>query len=140
MKTIINYKNRKPILLTAIMITFGSLFVHANSVVKGKLTDKNNQSIPYATATIIDPETMQIIQGDMTDESGKFIMENIKPGTYILSLRSVGYEANETKLIEIRNNEMINTGKIVMTDAVINLNEIVITPMVDASPSISQLN
>lgn len=140
MKTINILKNKKGILAIGLMLTFGSLFVQANSVIKGKLIDKNNKVIPYATATIIDPATMQIVKGDMTDDNGDFIITNVQPGKYVLTIRSVGYETIETKTIEVNPEALINTGKIVMNDAVFSLNEIVVKPAQNATPAISLLN
>lgn len=140
MKTIIKFKTARTIILSAIMLMFGSLFVQAGSLIKGKITDKNNNPIPYATAILTNPVTMEIIQGDMTDESGRFIIENIKPGKYILSLRSVGYQTLESCILEIGDNEIITTAKVSLKEKISELGEIVVMPESDINGLISVIN
>lgn len=141
MKTINFNKTARIAFISAIILTVGSLFVQANTVIKGRILDENNQPIPYATATIIDPETNQIVEGDMTDENGRFFIENIKPGKYILSLRTVGFETNETKTVVVKKvDETVNAGKLYMNEAVIVLNELYVLPASATAKSTSQLN
>ena len=141
MKTINFNKTARIAFIAAITLTFGSLFVQANTVVKGKILDRNNKPVMYATATAIDPQTMQIVQGDMCDNNGIFVIENLKPGKYLITFRSVGFETEETRVIEVtETTEVLNAGKIYMSEAVIVLNEIQVVPAQPASKETSQLN
>lgn len=129
MKTIFNINFRRIALSMAIMLTVGSLFVKANTKIEGRIIDGDNCPLPYATATIINPDTHEIVEGDMTDENGKFIIENVKPGYYILSFRSIGYYTNEVRTVLIPENaEKLNAGKIVLNEVNVLLSEIEVLP------------
>lgn len=129
MKTIFNINFKRIALSMAIMLTVGSLFVKANTRIEGRLVDVNNCPLPYATATIINPDTREIVEGDMSDENGKFYLENVKPGLYILSFRSVGYITDETRSILIPESDVtINTGKVYMNEVSVLLSEVIVHP------------
>jgi len=129
MKTIFNINFKRIALSTAIMLTVGSLFVKANTRIEGKLVDVNNCPLPYATATIINPDTREIVEGDMSDENGKFYLENVKPGLYILSFRSVGFITDESRCILISDRDAnINIGKVFMNEVSVLLSEVVVQP------------
>lgn len=142
MKTIINSKIARIIIISVIILIYGALFAQANTTIKGQITDKNNQPVPYATATVINPQTMEIVEGDMADENGNFYIENVKPGTYILSFRMVGFNTNENQKVVVKTNtNLIDAGKIPLQESVIMLGEINVTPVNTATgKSISQLN
>ena len=111
------------------MLTFGSLFVKANTRIEGKIVDINNCPLPYATATIINPDTHEIVEGDMSDENGNFYLENVKPGLYILSFRSVGFFTDETRCVLISEKDaQMNTGKVYMNAVSVLLSEVEVHP------------
>ncbi|MDD3079858.1 MAG: carboxypeptidase-like regulatory domain-containing protein [Paludibacter sp.] len=129
MKTLIKYKKHRLFILFIIIINTGSFFAKANTTLIGRITDKNGNPIPYATATVIDPETRQITEGDMADLNGNFIIEKLKPGKYILSLRNVGYETNETRTIVIGKNDInIHLYNMVLNESIIQLSELNVLP------------
>ncbi len=93
-----NKTNRIAALAIMLCITF---WASASGIVKGQVMDQNNDPVGYATATLINPSTNEIVLGDMCDNNGEFIIENVKPGSYILSVRNVGFEKNETTEIVV---------------------------------------
>ncbi len=104
MKT--NKTNRIAALALMLGITF---FASASGIVKGQVMDQNNDPIVYATATLINPNTNEIVAGDMCDNNGEFIIENVTPGDYILSVRNVGFEKDETtELVVEHGNTMLD--------------------------------
>lgn len=130
MKTIININFKRIALSMAIMLTVGSLFVKANTRIEGKIVDENNSPLPYATATIINPDTHEIVDGDMSDENGKFTLENVKPGLYILSFRSVGFTTDESRCVLIPEKDAtLNTGKVYLNEISVLLTEVVVSPV-----------
>lgn len=100
MKTTKSLNNR--VLLISIFVFLGNTFyVNAASVITGHVFNEKKQPLNYATATILNPETMKIVEGDMCNENGEFIIEDVKPGNYILSIRMLGFEKNETIKLQI---------------------------------------
>ncbi|SHG91333.1 TonB-dependent receptor [Winogradskyella jejuensis] len=78
------------ILLTA--ISFGQ----DTGAVAGKLTDKdfNNEPLPFANILIKGTTT-----GTTSDIDGKYIIENLSPGTYTVIFSFVGYETIERQAV-----------------------------------------
>jgi hypothetical protein len=54
--------------------------------VSGQVSEKSGQSIPFATI-IIEKTDLSLI----SDENGKFIFKNVKPGKYNLKITAVGF-------------------------------------------------
>jgi len=119
----------KHIILLGLILSSTVLFASKNTttVITGKVIDSNNQALNYATATLLNPETMTIISGDMCDSNGNFIIENVKPGKYILSIRMVGYSKTEIKNIEITpKKNVVSFQSIAMTESVVPLDELLV--------------
>ncbi|MGC4038119.1 MAG: TonB-dependent receptor [Chitinophagaceae bacterium] len=84
----------------------------------GSVKDSKSISIPKASVYILNTT-----QGVFTDEQGRFHLDNLKPGKYILSVSAVGYSTF---------NEEINTAEkselsIVLKEADIHLDEVVVS-------------
>lgn len=111
--------------IVALAIMLGvTLFASASGVVKGQVIDENNVPVQYATATLIDVVTDRIVVGDMCDNNGDFIIENVQPGFYILSIRNVGFEKDETtEIVVVEENTMYDV-PVHLKEAVCNLPEL----------------
>lgn len=93
-------KQFRTLAILAIM-SFFSATIFANTTIRGRVLDSSNQPVEYATATILSPDSETIIEGDMCNDNGDFIIENVKPGEYILSVRQVGFDKDETRKIVV---------------------------------------
>ena len=62
------------------------------SQVTGKIVDKTNFALEYATAAIYNQETNELVTGVITDINGVFVFDNLKKGTYYLEASFIGYE------------------------------------------------
>lgn len=125
MKTTIKLQSVKVITLS-IFVMFNILsFSNATGSIVGKVFNNQNQPVENATATIISPESMTIVEGDMCDDEGNFVIENVEPGEYILSVRQVGYEKDETRKVRVdENNTFLNVNTVVLNETNILLKEI----------------
>ncbi len=127
MKTSNKLQTIKMMAFTAIIFVSIPNFVNANTTVKGQVLNNQNEPLEYATATLICPETKKIAEGDMCNAKGEFIIENVEPGDYILSVRKVGFEKDETKLISVtENTEVQEINKVVLNESNVMLDEIVV--------------
>lgn len=125
MKTNQKIQAHKIMGIIVLMILSVSNYVNANAIVKGRVTNLQDEPQEYATATLICPETMKIVEGDMCNNKGEFVIENVEPGEYILSVRKLGYEKEETKRVSISdNNEIQEINKVVLNESNILLNEV----------------
>lgn len=120
-----NLNQFKGMLLSAIILLCIPFFCNAHNFVKGHIYDSNNQPIQYATAVLLNPATNFIEAGDMCNENGEFVIENIEPGLYILSIQNMGFEKIESGIIVISSEYDLSSGiNFQLKEAVIELKEI----------------
>ncbi|HPG32333.1 MAG TPA: carboxypeptidase-like regulatory domain-containing protein, partial [Lentimicrobium sp.] len=102
-----------------------------SGVVKGRVIDTKNQPVAFATAALLTPQTTQIAKGVMCNEKGEFLIDKTEPGEYILSVRMLGFNANESEHIEITRSLNIIEKVIILTETVQQLQETVIAGKYD---------
>jgi iron complex outermembrane receptor protein len=73
----------------------------AFSQVTGKIVDKTNFALEYATAAIYNQETNELVTGVITDINGVFVFDNLKKGTYYLEASFIGYEVKTIQGIAV---------------------------------------
>ena len=79
-----NYSKKYVLLCAFLMMSFMA-FSQTGSI-KGKVSDETNQPLPGATVTV-DGTTI----GSTTDPNGNYAINNVKAGTYTLSVKFIGY-------------------------------------------------
>lgn len=128
MKTIVKFQISRVLLIAGFLFFCNSIFADASSIVTGRVMDSKKQPLNYATATLINPSTLEIVEGDMCDSKGEFKIENVKPGEYILSVRMLGYVKDESKTITVdSDSNPVVVKNIILKQAVQELNELVVT-------------
>ena len=114
------------ILLSGILLS-SSAFANEAGIVKGRVTDKKNHPVEYATASLKNLETLKTEDGAMCDKSGNFVIENVKPGIYALSISMIGYKKCDVRNITIDKNQKIVEETFVKKDSVQRLRALVVT-------------
>lgn len=128
MKTIEKFQISRVLLITGYLFLCNSFFMEASSVVRGQVTDNKKQPLNYATATLLNSKTMEIVDGDMCDKKGRFYIENVKPGEYILSVRMLGFAKDESEKVLIgSDSNFVKEKNIVLNESVQQLGEVVVT-------------
>jgi outer membrane receptor protein involved in Fe transport len=75
-----------------ILLLANALAVAAQGSVKGKIFDKTtNEALELVTVSVTAPPSQKIIKGSLTDNTGAFLIEDLKPGNYVLNVSYVGY-------------------------------------------------
>ncbi len=59
--------------------------------ITGKVLDPQNKPVGYATVVLTDTKTQKQVNGNITDEKGKFKLKDVPTGTYTLSISFLGY-------------------------------------------------
>lgn len=111
-----NY-SRKYVLLLAFLMTSVIAFAQTGSI-KGKVVDETNTSLPGASVSI-DGTTI----GSTTDVNGNYTITGLKPGSYALTAKFVGYVALK-KTVTV-NNSVVTVGFSLQPQNT-NLNEVVV--------------
>lgn len=64
-------------------------------ILKGQITDEHKESIPFANIALYQTnDTINVVKGSASDLSGKYSLQNINPGNYILKVSYIGYKLN----------------------------------------------
>ena len=124
---------RKVLLLTLIIcITTVKIFAQTTNVgsISGKIIDaQTNETIPYATAFLLDRKTKATIKIIQTDLDGAFTMTNVPNGVFTFKASYVGFQTMVRDSVSI--SDLVKTvafGNIKMKTAKGNLlNEVTVT-------------
>ncbi|MEZ2338500.1 TonB-dependent receptor [Mucilaginibacter sp. RCC_168] len=106
------------LLLLFILLITNQLFAQ-NGILKGRIT-ANNEPLSYASVSI-----KGLGRGASTNTKGYFEIKNIPPGTYGITITSIGYEA-DTIRITINNDEPV-IKNVTLKEKPSKLNEVVVT-------------
>lgn len=91
--------------------------------IKGRITN-GQQGLPSATVRLLDSDST-LVKGVVTDHSGEFILENIMPGSFLISASMVGYSTNFSTRISLENADII-LPEIILEEVATELNELVV--------------
>ncbi|MDP4238544.1 MAG: carboxypeptidase-like regulatory domain-containing protein [Bacteroidota bacterium] len=109
MKTMKNFQFKRVLVLSGMAFFSFLLYAEDSGVIKGRVTDDNNQPVEYATAVLKNSTTNKFVTGAVCNRNGEYIIENVEPGEYILSTDMIGYGKKETKelVIEKKQNQVV---------------------------------
>jgi len=79
--------------ITLLILFCGVLSISgfAQGKISGQIKDGKGQNIGFATLILQEKASQKVVQGNTSDEEGKFILANIPNGSYKLTARFVGY-------------------------------------------------
>jgi len=89
---------RNLLMLIACFLACGTSFAQKTAKLSGKVTDEKGESIAYAMVALLSYPDTNMVNNIQTDFEGNFLFENIKAGTYVLSVRMVGYQQQSLSL------------------------------------------
>jgi hypothetical protein len=89
-------------LIFTVFVLFSSISLYAqNTVIRGIVIDSSSKSpIPGVRAALLKDGESKPVAGGVSERSGIFFIKNVSPGTYTLSVQSIGY-AKYAKAISI---------------------------------------
>jgi outer membrane receptor protein involved in Fe transport len=107
------------ILLITVVISLISIKLQAQTPGTAKITAKvsdaaNNQTIPFATAVLLNRRTKVSVKVGQTDADGNLTMTNLPEGVFTFKISYVGYQTMVRDSIRIGANQQINIGSIKM--------------------------
>jgi len=98
---------RKPMLICLVLSLTVLLFSSAawsqatnTGTVVGVVTDQSNAVVPSATVTLTDPSTGSS-QTATTNENGRYIFLNLKPGAYSMQISKDGFSTAKVSQIQV---------------------------------------
>ncbi|WP_343530545.1 TonB-dependent receptor [Pedobacter sp.] len=125
---------KRKVLLLAAVICIATVKIYAQSGNTGKISGKivdaqTNETIPYASAILLDRKTKATVRIVQSDLDGNFAIPNLADGTYSFKASYVGYQTMVRDSISITGAlRSINLGTIKMKTGKGNiLNEVTVT-------------
>ena len=98
-----------------------------NGSVKGVAYDTLAQRpVPDATITVLAKKDSSLISFSMTDDAGRFYIDNIPPGDYRLLVTHVAYHNTNKEFKIDTDNKQVELGRVLMNDKAKVLQEVVI--------------
>lgn len=97
-----------------------SLYSQSYSI-SGEINSKDNEKISYANALLLRANDSTIVSGTISDDKGKFIINDVSKGVYILKATFLGYQ-DYVKSIDLKSD--INIGAIILKEALESLSEV----------------
>ncbi len=93
--------------------------------ITGKVLDPQKKAVAYATIVLIDTKTQKQVNGNITDEKGKFKLTGVKTGSYQLTVSFLGYLEKEIKEVNLTLEKPdFNAGTIVLEQDNVTLSEV----------------
>ena len=127
-------KMKCKVLLLVAVICMATVKIYAQTGNTGKISGKisdaqTNETIPFASALLLDRKTKANFKIVQSDIDGNFILSNLPNGVYIFKASYVGYQTMVRDSISITNSvKSVNLGNIKMKTGKGNiLNEVTVT-------------
>ncbi|MDQ1265291.1 MAG: hypothetical protein QG635_441 [Bacteroidota bacterium] len=124
---------RKIFLILLIIITYINYISYSQNTNAGKIEGRiiaagSGESMISASVAILKAIDSTAVTGDKTDKSGKFAINDIPYGIYLLKVSYLGYKTAYSRNIMIdKNNTHINMGDISLQQTAIDMSEIEVT-------------
>ncbi len=115
------------LILTLLFLSFHLFAQHTGSTITGNIIDKStSQNVEFATVQLLKLTDSSLLKTTVTDKKGKFILENIEAGSYLLRCSFIGYN-NSNLPITIINQPRINLANIEISSLTSNLKEVTVS-------------
>lgn len=121
------------IVASFILLLFISFQSYAQNVsVSGIIKDKTTLSaLPFVSVTIKAEKDSSLIVGTITNEEGRFILNNIKQGRYYIEVSYIGYITHKQPLFVGSLNSFLDAGTIALIEDTKILNAVEVTAKQD---------
>ena len=120
----------KKIITTLTCFVFSFVFFAAHAQVQpgkmaGTVLDESKKPIEAASVALLKLKDSSLIKSGVSDTTGKFVINNIAYGKYIIAISAVEHEKFISKAVEINsNNSSINLNNILLQSTTKNLQEV----------------
>lgn len=103
--------------------------MQSQSSVSGKVRDTLGTFISYQPIALLNAKDSTVYKGTVTDEAGKYLFENLKPGNYLLKAIAAGFKIKYSAPLILDSLSKVEVPDLQLTSTDINLNEVSVTVM-----------
>ena len=113
-----------------ILILTNAIFTYSqvkSVTLSGIITDRSSKAnLSYVNVVLKLEQDSSFVTGAVTDAEGRYTLNSVKPGNYILETSFIGYRTRITPILVGKLSEFLDLGTIVLEENVTSLNEIVV--------------
>ncbi|MBD1393477.1 outer membrane beta-barrel family protein [Mucilaginibacter glaciei] len=90
------------LLLTLITVsTYAQAPKTGNTIVTGSLQTEQGKPLDYATVTLLRAKDSSVVKGTLSNDAGKYTLDHIAAGTYIIAATNMGYVKSCSPTFEV---------------------------------------
>lgn len=90
------------LLLTAFTAsTYAQAPQKGNATVSGSLQTEQGKPLDYATVTLLRAKDSSVVKGTLSNDAGKYALDHIAPGMYIVAATNLGYQKSCSPQFEV---------------------------------------
>jgi len=98
----------------------------AQVIITGTILEENGTPLPTANVLLLHPSDSSLVKGAVTDHSGFYELNNIDPGSYLLSVSMIGFQRYMSSVFEV-NRESIEFEEITLQVSMERMDEVGVT-------------
>ena len=118
-------------IVTSFLLSFsitGLVYAQPSNTLTGTIIDKNSsKTVEFATVQLLSLPDSSVVKSRMTDQRGRFMLEDVAPGNYLLRFSFISYERAEMPVQVKSTQPRMNVGIIEITPLSSNLQQVIIT-------------
>lgn len=97
----------------------------AQVTITGMVTDTSGASLSSANVMLLNPSDSSLVKGAVTNEAGRYRLENISRGSYILSVSMVGFKKHFTPEFEA-DQSIVELDTVILRESVEQMDEVAV--------------
>lgn len=118
---------KQPLLLIILLLVTLATYGQQTAVVSGSLVDRSTkQPLPFATVLLKNQTDTTQFTGAVTDQTGRFTLDNIPSGSYVLTASFVGYAARAVPVLVGQLNTTLDLGRVELEPKANQLGEVIV--------------
>jgi len=95
--------------------------------IAAKVIDEKSNAVEGATVSLLKAQDSTIVKINITAKDGSVVFEPVKPGTYLLSIRTIGYKTTYSNLITVsQDHQQIAVNTIQLQHNISQLSEVTV--------------
>ncbi|MBI1782885.1 MAG: carboxypeptidase regulatory-like domain-containing protein, partial [Sphingobacteriales bacterium] len=119
-------RNFRIVLLLLICLVCLTATAQQTGSIKGTVTDKN-AALEFTTVNLYGlPDTIKPVRNSLTDATGKFTLENLPAGHYLLTVSLIGYRPHHQNISLNKDQSVIDAGTITLSAEVKQLGDVTV--------------
>lgn len=116
-----------PLAILTILCLFGTAAFCAGGIITGTVIEDSGEPLPFANVLLLRTTDSTLVKGEVTDMAGKYAIQNVPAGDYLLLVTMVGYATSYSKPFSLNGNGAKDMGTTTIREDVAQLDAVTVT-------------